>query len=56
MASKTFESVLSEARKQRLCLVLAYQYLRQLDEEVIDDPISVNEIFHSLTAGLLAES
>lgn len=34
VASETFESILSEARKYRLCLVLAHQYIGQLDEEL----------------------
>jgi len=34
VASETFEGILSEARKYRLCLVLAHQYLGQLDEEL----------------------
>lgn len=35
-SSQTFESILSEARKYRLNLILAHQYLSQLDEEVRD--------------------
>jgi len=34
VASEAFEGILSEARKYRLCLVLAHQYLGQLDEEL----------------------
>jgi hypothetical protein len=34
VASETFEGILSEARKYRLCLVLAHQYIGQLDEEL----------------------
>ena len=34
VASETFEGVLSEARKYRLCLVLAHQYIGQLDQEL----------------------
>jgi type IV secretory pathway TraG/TraD family ATPase VirD4 len=34
VASETFEGILSEARKYRLCLVLAHQYTDQLDEEL----------------------
>jgi len=34
VASETFEGILSEARKYRLCLVLAHQYIDQLDEEL----------------------
>jgi len=34
VASETFEGILSEARKYRLCLVLAHQYMGQLDEEL----------------------
>ncbi len=35
-ATDSFASVLSEARKYRLCLTLAHQYLGQLDERVCD--------------------
>lgn len=31
---ETFENILSEARKYRLCLALAHQYIGQLDEEL----------------------
>lgn len=34
VASETFEGILSEARKYRLCLVLAHQYIDQLDHEL----------------------
>jgi len=34
VASETFASILSEARKYRLCLTLAHQYIDQLDEEL----------------------
>ena len=34
VASETFEGILSEARKYRLCLVLAHQYIGQLDQEL----------------------
>jgi type IV secretory pathway TraG/TraD family ATPase VirD4 len=34
VASETFETILSEARKYRLCLTLAHQYLDQLDEKL----------------------
>lgn len=34
VASETFEGILSEARKYRLCLILAHQYIDQLDEEL----------------------
>ncbi|MFZ6016355.1 MAG: type IV secretory system conjugative DNA transfer family protein [Nitrospirota bacterium] len=34
VASETFETILSEARKYRLCLILAHQYIGQLDEEL----------------------
>jgi type IV secretory pathway TraG/TraD family ATPase VirD4 len=34
VAAETFDAVLSEARKYRLCLVLAHQYLGQLDERL----------------------
>jgi len=33
-ATESFASILSEARKYRLCLVLAHQYILQLEEEV----------------------
>lgn len=35
-ASDTFASMLSEARKYRLCLTLSHQYVRQLRREVAD--------------------
>ncbi|MEX0877955.1 MAG: type IV secretion system DNA-binding domain-containing protein [Candidatus Spechtbacterales bacterium] len=35
-ASEAFEGILSEARKYRLCLILAHQYIAQMDEEVRD--------------------
>jgi len=34
VASETFENILSEARKYRLCLILAHQYIGQLDEQL----------------------
>jgi hypothetical protein len=34
VASETFEGILSEARKYRLSLILAHQYIGQLDEEL----------------------
>ena len=34
VASETFDGILSEARKYRLCLMLAHQYIGQLDEEL----------------------
>jgi hypothetical protein len=34
VAAETFDSVLSEARKYRLCLTLAHQYIGQLDERL----------------------
>ena len=34
MSVETFENILSEARKYRLCLALAHQYIGQLDEEL----------------------
>jgi len=34
VASETFEDILSGARKYRLCLTLAHQYIGQLDEEL----------------------
>jgi hypothetical protein len=34
VASETFEGILSEARKYRLCLILAHQYIDQLDHEL----------------------
>jgi type IV secretory pathway TraG/TraD family ATPase VirD4 len=34
VASETFEGILSEARKYRLSLILAHQYIDQLDEEL----------------------
>jgi len=34
VASETFEGILSEARKYRLCLVLAHQYIDQLDDDL----------------------
>jgi hypothetical protein len=33
-STESFASILSEARKYRLCLILAHQYIEQLDEEV----------------------
>jgi hypothetical protein len=33
-ATESFASILSEARKYRLCLILAHQYILQLEEEV----------------------
>ena len=35
-ASEAFEDILSEARKYRLALILAHQYIAQMDEEVRD--------------------
>jgi DNA-directed RNA polymerase subunit RPC12/RpoP len=35
-AVESFESILSEARKYRLCLTMAHQYITQLSEEVRD--------------------
>jgi len=35
-ASETFASILSEARKYRLCLTLSHQYVAQLDQEMRD--------------------
>ena len=34
MSTETFEGILSEARKYRLCLTLAHQYIGQLDEDL----------------------
>ncbi len=34
IATETFDSILSEARKYRLCLALAHQYMGQLDEKL----------------------
>jgi hypothetical protein len=34
VATETFDTILSEARKYRLCLVLAHQYMGQLDERL----------------------
>ncbi len=34
VATETFDGILSEARKYRLCLILAHQYLDQLDERL----------------------
>lgn len=34
VASETFEGILSEARKYKLCLVLAHQYIGQLDDDL----------------------
>jgi hypothetical protein len=34
VAAETFDSVLSEARKYRLCLTLAHQYIGQLDDRL----------------------
>jgi hypothetical protein len=34
VATETFDSILSEARKYRLCLSLAHQYIGQLDERL----------------------
>jgi type IV secretory pathway TraG/TraD family ATPase VirD4 len=34
VASETFEGILSEARKYRLCLILAHQYIDQLGHEL----------------------
>lgn len=34
-ATESFASILSEARKYRLCLTLAHQYIGQLDESII---------------------
>ncbi len=34
VADEAFEGILSEARKYRLCLTIAHQYLDQLDEEL----------------------
>lgn len=34
VASETFDGMLSEARKYRLCLTLAHQYIGQLDERL----------------------
>lgn len=34
VAAETFDSILSEARKYRLCLVLAHQYVGQLDDKL----------------------
>ena len=35
-AVESFASILSEARKYRLCLTMAHQYIAQLTEEVRD--------------------
>ncbi|HDJ30401.1 MAG TPA: hypothetical protein ENF31_00310 [bacterium] len=35
-ATESFVSILSEARKYRLCLILAHQYIAQMDEKVRD--------------------
>ena len=35
-ATESFASILSEARKYRLCLTLAHQYMGQLDERITD--------------------
>lgn len=35
-ARASFANILSEARKYRLCLTLAHQYIAQMDEEVLD--------------------
>ncbi len=35
-ATESFASILSEARKYRLCLILAHQYIAQMEEEVRD--------------------
>lgn len=35
-ATESFANILSEARKYRLCLILANQYITQIDEKVID--------------------
>ncbi len=34
IATETFDGILSEARKYRLCLALAHQYIGQLDEKL----------------------
>lgn len=34
VSTETFDSILSEARKYRLCLTLAHQYIGQLDEDL----------------------
>src|SRR5574340_293903 len=34
VATETFDGILSEARKYRLCLALAHQYIGQLDERL----------------------
>lgn len=34
VASDAFEGILSEARKYRLCLIIAHQYIAQLDEDL----------------------
>jgi hypothetical protein len=34
VSTETFEGILSEARKYRLCLTLAHQYIGQLDEDL----------------------
>ena len=34
VSTETFEDILSEARKYRLCLTLAHQYIGQLDEDL----------------------
>ena len=38
-ATESFAGILSEARKYRLCMTLAHQYIAQLDEEVRDSVI-----------------
>ena len=35
-ATESFANILSEARKYRLCLILAHQYIAQMEEEVRD--------------------
>ncbi|MEX0870150.1 MAG: type IV secretion system DNA-binding domain-containing protein [Candidatus Spechtbacterales bacterium] len=35
-ASEAFEGILSEARKYRLCLIIAHQYIAQMNEEIRD--------------------
>lgn len=35
-ATESFKDILSEARKYRLCLILAHQYITQMDEKVRD--------------------
>lgn len=34
VSTETFEDILSEARKYRLCMTLAHQYIGQLDEKL----------------------